>query len=97
LTTHKGLAVNEDSEQEGKGATASIILLIITMVIVYFSAEFLVGSIEGIVKALDISETFIGLILIPILGNFAEHIHSTSIAMKDNMNLAIGITVGCSA
>ncbi|CAG8486727.1 5218_t:CDS:2 [Cetraspora pellucida] len=89
----------DETEEEKEihiGPKMSFILLISTMVMIYFSAEFLVGSIEGIVKSLEISETFIGLILIPILGNFAEHIHSTTIAMKDNMTLAIGITVGCS-
>ncbi|CAG8596224.1 5795_t:CDS:2, partial [Racocetra fulgida] len=62
----------EESEEEHISTIASLILLIATTVITAFSAEFLVGSIEGIVKSLSISETFIGLILLPIVGNAAE-------------------------
>ncbi|CAG8529918.1 23430_t:CDS:2 [Racocetra persica] len=93
LKTHKSLVTREIKYED-----------LVTREVKYedlVTPEFLVRSIKGIVKSLDISETFIGLILIPMLGNFAEvfknHIHSTSIAMKDNMNLAIGITIGGSA
>ncbi|CAG8458029.1 2052_t:CDS:2 [Racocetra persica] len=50
----------------------SIILLIITTVFISLASEFLVNSFEGVVKTLGFTETFIGLIILPIVGNAAE-------------------------
>ncbi|CAG8810786.1 26037_t:CDS:2, partial [Racocetra persica] len=86
----------EESEEKHISSIASLILLIAATVITAFSAEFLVGSIEGIVKSLGISETFIGLILLPIVGNAAEHVTSVTVAMNNKMDLAIGVAVGSS-
>jgi Ca2+:H+ antiporter len=44
----------------------------------------------------DISEEFIGLILLPIVGNAAEHATAVTVAIKDKMDLAIGVAVGSS-
>ncbi|CAG8547943.1 15370_t:CDS:2 [Cetraspora pellucida] len=86
----------EESEEIHISTAVALILLLVTTVITAFSAEFLVGSIEGIVKSLGISETFIGLILLPIVGNAAEHVTSVTVAMNDKMDLAIGVAVGSS-
>ncbi|CAG8819157.1 41525_t:CDS:2, partial [Gigaspora margarita] len=88
---------NDDKPDESHiNVMMALILLIVTTVITAFSAEFLVDSIEGIVKTLGISETFVGLILLPIVGNAAEHVTSITVAVKDKMNLAIGVAVGSS-
>ena len=50
----------------------SLALLAIVTIIVAFSADYLVGSIEGIVESSGLSRTFVGLILLPIVGNAAE-------------------------
>lgn len=44
----------------------------------------------------DIGETFVGLILLPIVGNAAEHATAVTVACKDKMDLAIGVAVGSS-
>lgn len=44
----------------------------------------------------DIRETFVGLILLPIVGNAAEHATAVTVACKDKMDLAIGVAVGSS-
>jgi Ca2+:H+ antiporter len=50
----------------------ALVLLSVVTVAVAFSAEYLVGSIEGIVESSRLSKTFVGLILLPIVGNAAE-------------------------
>ncbi|KAG1205145.1 hypothetical protein G6F35_011831 [Rhizopus arrhizus] len=58
--------------------------------IISLHAEYLVGAIEGVVEKWGINETFVGIILLPIVGN------SVTFAMKDKMNLCIGIAVSSS-
>lgn len=57
-------------------------------------SEFLVSSTEDAVKELGLSEMFVGLILIPIIGNAAEHSSAVMMAMKNRMDLAVSIAVG---
>jgi len=71
-------------------------LLLGVTLLVAWCAEYLVGSIEGLVESSGISKTFIGLILIPIVGNAAEHVTAIFVAMKNKMNLAIGVAIGSS-
>jgi len=59
-------------------------------------SEFLVGAIDPLAQSWNISQTFIGLILLPIVGNAAEHVTAVSVAMKNKMDLAIGVAVGSS-
>ncbi|KAG9653244.1 calcium/proton exchanger, partial [Aureobasidium melanogenum] len=58
--------------------------------------EYLVDSIDAIVEEAHISKTFIGLILLPIVGNAAEHVTACVVAYKDKMDLAIGVAIGSS-
>jgi len=55
-----------------------------------------VDSIDAITSRGHISETFVGLILLPIVGNAAEHATAVTVACKDKMDLAIGVAVGSS-
>lgn len=59
-------------------------------------SEILVSSTEAAVKSLGLSEIFVGLILIPIIGNAAENSSAVLMAMKNRMDLAVGIAVGSS-
>ena len=74
---------------------AGVALVVIT-VAVAICAEFLVDSIDSIVKTAHISKTFIGLILLPIVGNAAEHVTAVVVACKNKMDLAIGVAIGSS-
>jgi Ca2+:H+ antiporter len=58
--------------------------------------EFQVDSIGALTTRGHISETFVGLILLPIVGNAAEHATAVTVAVKDKMDLAIGVAVGSS-
>ncbi|KAI1826401.1 Calcium/proton exchanger [Xylaria intraflava] len=68
--------------------------LTICTVIISLCAEGLVSGIEPITSS--VSEEFIGLILIPIVGNACEHATAVTVAMKDKMDLAIGVAIGSS-
>lgn len=61
-----------------------------------FCAEFLVGAINDIVDQWHLTQTFVGLILLPIVGNAAEHVTAVTVALKDKMDLAIGVAIGSS-
>ncbi|KAF8637417.1 hypothetical protein AX17_002912 [Amanita inopinata Kibby_2008] len=74
---------------------AGISLLIVT-IITAFCADYLVASIEETAERYHIPKPFIGLILLPIVANAAEHVTAVWMAMKGDMKLTIGICVGSS-
>lgn len=76
--------------------TSAIVLLLASTALVAVCAEFMVDSINGLVETSSISEAFIGLIILPIVGNAAEHVTAITVAMKNKMDLAIGVAVGSS-
>ena len=59
-------------------------------------SEFLVGSIEPVTEALGMSEFFVGIIVIPLIGNVAEHLVAVQVAMKNHMDLSLSIANGSS-
>ena len=75
---------------------ASIVLLIVSTVLVALCAEFLVGSINHLVKSSPLSEAFVGLIILPIVGNAAEHVTAVTVAAKNKLDLALGVSLGSS-
>jgi Ca2+:H+ antiporter len=85
-----------ESEERLLGPIPASIALVVVTVLVAVCAEYLVGSIEGIVEKTGMSRTFIGLILIPIVGNAAEHATACVVAYKNKMDLAIGVAIGSS-
>ncbi len=75
--------------------TALTVLAVSTVVVVILS-ELLVGTVEPIVAAWGVSEFFIGIILIPIVGNAAEHLVAVSAARENQMDLSLAISLGSS-
>ncbi|KAG1155665.1 hypothetical protein G6F37_008336 [Rhizopus arrhizus] len=71
-------------------------LLLVITALVGVCAEFLVSAIEDVTEEWGISETFVGLILLPIVGNAAEHLTAVTCALKNKMDLALGVAVGSS-
>jgi len=74
---------------------AAIVLGIAT-VTCSFNSEYLISSIEGVVGSSNLSKEFVGIILLPIIGNAAEHYTSVVVAMKNKMDLSIACAVGSS-
>ncbi|KAG4437879.1 hypothetical protein IFR05_006639 [Cadophora sp. M221] len=102
LRTHASLfdaeAPAEDEEEEEPQLSpwaAGGVLLVVTIAVAV-CAEYLVGSIDSLVETAHISKTFIGLILLPIVGNAAEHVTAIVVAVKDKMDLAMGVAIGSS-
>ncbi|KAJ7461587.1 Sodium/calcium exchanger protein-domain-containing protein [Mycena latifolia] len=98
LKTHAYLFEAEGSEGEEPkmSVVAAGVALLITTVVTSFCADYLVASIEETAERYSIPKPFIGLILLPIVANAAEHVTSVWMAMKGQMELTIGICVGSS-
>ena len=76
--------------------TAAVVMLILSTALVAVCAEFLVDAIPLMIESSNVSEAFIGLIILPIVGNAAEHVTAVSVATKNKMDLSIGVSVGSS-
>lgn len=76
--------------------TAAIVMLLLSTGLVAVCAEFLVDAIPEMIASSNVSEAFIGLIILPIVGNAAEHVTAVSVATKNKMDLSIGVSVGSS-
>lgn len=85
----------EEEEAEISAATA-VGLLATCTVVVGACSEFLVDSIEAVSENYGVPKPFIGIILLPIVGNAAEHVTSVTCAMRGMMDLALGVAVGSS-
>lgn len=97
LVTHKDLlSESDDEEHEGKpwNPLLAVGVLAGATVLVGFMSEYLVSSLEGFTAAFGLSEFFVGLIIIPIVGNAAEHASAVLFALKNKMGLAITIALG---
>ena len=88
--------LEEEGEQPQLSKWVALITLAISTTLVAICAEFMVDSIDAITSNNTVSRTFVGLILLPIVGNAAEHATAVTVACKDKMDLAIGVAVGSS-
>ncbi|KAK0482597.1 Sodium/calcium exchanger protein-domain-containing protein [Armillaria novae-zelandiae] len=100
LKSHHYLFQAPETDEEPEAANMSVVsagtALLIVTVVTSFCADFLVASIEEFADRYNIPKAFIGLILLPIVANAAEHVTSIWMAMKGQMELTIGICVGSS-
>ncbi|KAM0439819.1 hypothetical protein ACHAPT_000916 [Fusarium lateritium] len=87
---------HEDPEEPTLGTISAVVVLVVTTILVAICADYLVGSIDDLVETSGISRAFIGLILIPIVGNAAEHVTAVVVAIRDKMDLAMGVAIGSS-
>jgi Ca2+:H+ antiporter len=76
--------------------TKSIAVLVISAAFVGWLSEILVGSTEAAIKGIGLSEVFVGLIIVPIIGNAAEHSSAVMMALKNRMDIAVSIAIGSS-
>ena len=87
----------EEDEGEPWTIRRSITMLAIAGVAVGVMSEILVGSISEAAEGVGLSEFFIGVIVVAIVGNAAEHWVAVLVARKDKMDLAVNIAIGSSA
>ncbi len=98
LRTHSHLYLGGDSEApaDGSSAKAALILLVASAAVVGLMSEMLVGSVEAAAEDLGMSEVFVGVILVALVGNAAEHSTVVLMAIKNKMDLAVNIAIGSS-
>ena len=100
LKTHRHFFQGTESELEEKDEHWSrgkaIMVLLVSTAFVALLSEFLVGTIESIRATFGITETFVGIIVVAIIGNAAEHSTAILMALKNKMDLSVGIAIGSS-
>ena len=99
FVTHRNL-YEESLPDEEEGHTASlpkaIVLLIASTVCIAVLSEVFVATVEPMAESAGLHKTFVGIILVPIIGNAAEHSSAIIMAVKNKMNAAIEIALGSS-
>ncbi|MFN2587905.1 MAG: calcium/proton exchanger [Actinomycetota bacterium] len=97
LKTHKSLFRSDFDHGEPKWSVRKAMgLLGGATVLVAMMSEFLVGALEPTVEELGMSKLFVGLIVVPLVGNAAEHSSAIFLAAKDKMDVSIEIAIGSS-
>ena len=97
FVTHRSFLRTTFEHGEAEWSTRrAVATLAGTTAIVALMSEFLVGALEPTVESLGISKLFIGLIVVPIVGNAAEHSSAVLLAIKDKMDVSLEIAVGSS-
>ena len=96
--THVELFATESHDHENPEMSQrdAIILLIVATVLVSWMAEVLVHSVESAADEMGLPHLFIGVILLPLFGNAAEHFTAVTVAAKDKMDLSFAISMGSS-
>jgi Ca2+:H+ antiporter len=89
-------SLSQPQEDQGEGHArwskrAALIVLAVSAVATGVLSEVLVKAIEPTIHDTGISETFVGLIIVPALGNIAEHLSAVRIAWRGNMDFSMGI------
>jgi Ca2+:H+ antiporter len=90
------LSQEEAEESKGWSVRRAIITLLVATVIVGLVSEVLVSSIEPLTHDLGWTELFVGVILVAVIGNAAEHMTAVTVALKNKMTLAMNIAIGSS-
>ena len=105
LVTHKTLfgggvddnqAKPDQEEMNPWPIKKAVILLLVATAAVAWVSEFLVGAVEAAQHSLGVTETFVGVIIVAIVGNAAEHSTAITMALKNKMDLSLGIAIGSS-
>lgn len=100
LIAHKNLFLEADHNGNGKQAKwslgFSIGLLTLTSAFVAIESELLVSKVEAAIQVLKLPELFIGIIIVPILGNVAEHTSAIVMAVRNKVDISVEIAVGSS-
>lgn len=86
----------EAEEHHGWPLKLAIGVLIATTLAVVWMSEILVGAVEPVSQSLGWTELFVGVMIIPLVGNIAEHIVGVQVAYKNKMNLSLSISLGSS-
>jgi Ca2+:H+ antiporter len=100
-STHHEIAPRSETEDQKRSHHRPNLklwagVLLAATIAVAVESELLVGSLEVATKTLGLTPLFTGVILLPIIGNAAEHATAVTVAMKDKMDLSVSVAVGSS-
>ena len=101
LITHKQLfagegAVTEANHQHGWSTKKSMIVLVSATALIAWVSEILVSSVQHAAESLGMTRVFLGVIVVAIVGNAAEHSTAILMALKNRMEISLGIAIGSS-
>jgi len=96
LKTHRNLYASDRDEHSTERIGPALGMLVGATIGVAWMSELLVGSVAETAHALGMSELFIGVVIVAIVGNAAEHYTAVVMAARNQMDVAIGIAVGSS-
>ena len=98
LKTHRDLLTSVPEEAQPPRLTlgGSLLVLVLATMLVAFESEVLVGAISEATAALGMTEFFVGVVVVAVVGNAAEHFAAVLMAMRNNMELAVAIATGSS-
>ncbi len=97
LVTHEHLfRTPQEDETPAWSRRKAVVVLLITTGFVALMSEFLVSSLEPALETLGLSELFVGLILIPVIGNAAEHSSAVMFALRNKVDVTLEIAIGSS-
>jgi Ca2+:H+ antiporter len=103
LSTHKDLFRGQEAAAEahaefktGWSIKKSCGILLLATAGVAVISEFLVGALEGTARAWGLTEVFVGVIVVAVIGNAAEHSTAILMALKNKMDLAVNVAIGSS-
>jgi Ca2+:H+ antiporter len=97
LVTHEHLFRTPSPEEHPVWSRRQAVgMLLVATAFVALEAEFLVSSLEPALEDLGLSEFFVGLIVIPIIGNAAEHSSAIMFALRDKVDVTLEIAIGSS-
>ena len=97
LVTHEHLfRTPQEDETPAWSRRKAVVVLLVTTGFVALMSEFLVSSLEPALETLGLSELFVGLILIPVIGNAAEHSSAVMFALRNKVDVTLEIAIGSS-
>jgi Ca2+:H+ antiporter len=77
-------------------ARVAIVVLVLSAGLLAVLSEILVGAIQGFIDSFGLSAFFVGVVLVPTIGNLAEHLVAVQLAAKDKMEFAMAVSFGSS-
>lgn len=102
LLTHRNVFIQHEEKSDAEeekpvmSLSKALIILASATFFVAVESEILVATVETTIRQFHLSEVFVGIILIPILGNVAEHASAVMMAAKNKIDISIEIAVGSS-
>ncbi|HEX8397205.1 MAG TPA: calcium/proton exchanger [Pyrinomonadaceae bacterium] len=89
-------AIEAEEHHQPWSVQRAVLTLLIATAFVALISEFLVGAVEGARANLGLTEVFVGVIVVAIIGNAAEHSSAVLMALRNKMDLSLGIAIGSS-